>query len=107
MRIFEPNTFISSEKDAWKILSLLGPSTFTENTPINEDTLRKLFSESKYAFFIDSEVRILSSANSELISESLGPLTKIPILEAVDRFGIDNLEQAREKGYIMLKLIHG
>ncbi len=102
---FEPSDYVLEPSMLWKLSDLLGdehvlPALRAEGK-VTGEIIKKLFAASEFAFFVDEKKRILSSAKSEKIENSVGPMQQKSILEALG-YGIDSLIKAREKGYVML-----
>lgn len=100
----KPSKYLIDSRDFWKIKSLIGTPFLinyvnNESKVLNEDSIEKLFEESHIRFFMDKRKNILSSSESELLETGFGKLIELPPLEALRLFGIDKLEEAKEKGY--------
>lgn len=69
------------------------------NYLLSEKFIVKLFDENKKSFYQDKSKKYLFSYTSPLFRKSFGKLSMISGLEALENFGIDQLEEAIEKGY--------
>lgn len=101
--IFEKNEYISSEKDAWKIIYIINNEKIFEDTlqefnfSINKNFIESLFQKSDQYFYIDkfshkiSTNRILSTAYYEEIS----------LYQLLKYLNINEIESLIEKGSII------
>lgn len=107
--IIKPSKYIIDSEDFWILRALIGSENikqFLENentTVIDEESIKKMFEQSTFKFFIDKHKSILSASNNQLIASKLGDLTELSIGEALNIFGIEKLEETREKGFTIIK----
>jgi len=101
----KPSKFIIDSDDFWLLRALIGSENILKfmkdesTTVIDEGNIQRMFEQSTFKFFIDRKKSILSASNNQLIASKLGELTELPIADAVDIFGIEKLEDTREKGF--------
>jgi hypothetical protein len=102
-----PSRYLIDNEDFWKIKSIVGTTNlykFAKKQKVfNEKSIEKLFTEMEDLFFIDSRKNILSSFEGEILNAGFGKMQKISSIEALQAFGIDKLEEAKEKGYTEIK----
>lgn len=101
---FEPNEYITSAKDIWLLESLFGKKDFKifmirNQGYISTKAIEQLFEKSKIVFYVDSTHKILSSAKSQFLESQIGSLSELSIFDALKEFGLNKLEEAKEKSY--------
>lgn len=105
----KPSKFIIDSEDFWLLRALMGSENIIKflneekTSVIDEGSIQKMFEQSTFKFFIDKHKSILSASNNQLVASKLGNLTELSIAEAVNIFGIEKLEEAREKGFTTIK----
>ena len=105
----KPSKFIIDSEDFWLLRALIGSEnivkflTEEKTSVLEEDSIQKMFEQSTFKFFIDKHKSILSASNNQLVASKLGDLTELSIAEAANIFGIEKLEEAREKGFTTIK----
>jgi hypothetical protein len=102
--IIKPSHYLIDSDDFWKIKSLLGDEMLINyltkiSNEFTETSIEKLFADSKRSYFIDAGKNILSSSKSELLQSGYGELIQLTPLDALKMFGVDKLEEAKERGY--------
>lgn len=102
-----PSRYLIDHEEFWKIKSIVGASnlySFAKKINVfDENSIETLFKEMMDLFFIDSKKNILSSFESEILNAGYGKMQKISAIEALQAFGIDKLEEAKEKGYTEIR----
>lgn len=87
------------KKPIWKFIAVFGKKyvecAITENKTIDEF----LDNAPGWEFYTNADKTFCISANNELTRSSFGELTELTMKEAYNLFGIDILEEAREKQY--------
>jgi len=105
----KPSKFIIDSEDFWLLRALIGSENIVKFlneekiSVLEEGSIQKMFEQSTFKFFIDKHKSILSASNNQLVASKLGDLTELSIAEAVSIFGIEKLEEAREKGFTTIK----
>jgi hypothetical protein len=104
----KPSRYLIDSDDFWKIKSIVGVEYLFnyvkhKNNTFDEESIEKLFDEYKDLFYIDSNKNILSSFETDLLKAGFGKLQQLTAIEALQAFGIDKLEEAKEKGYTEIK----
>ena len=99
------SSYITSSKDIWMLESLFGEETvieklFDSQKIISDTFIKELFQNSQLKFFINTVRSILSSSNSELMENQFIGLKEIDVEEFINNFSIQQLEEAKEKGYV-------
>jgi hypothetical protein len=95
--------------DFWMLRSLIGSDNILSflkemnSTVIDEDSILNMFEKSNFKFFIDKKNSILSASNNQLVASKLGELDELSMSDALSIFGIEKLEEAREKGFTIIK----
>ena len=72
------------------------------NRVIDTSFVKDLLKENHLVFYLNSNKTFLLANNSELFQNDFGKLTKINGIAAFKQFGIEKLEEAKEKGYVRL-----
>ena len=107
--LIKPSRHIVDSDDLWILRSLIGSdnifSTLRDlnSSVIDESSILNMFENSKFKFFIDKENTILSASNNQLISEKFGELEPLSMINALNIFGIEKLEETREIGFSKIK----
>lgn len=105
----KPSKHIIDSEDFWILKSLIGTENILSalkeknSNIVDEDTILLMFEKSKYNFFIDKHKSILSASNNQLISEKFGELKSLSMIDALNIFGIEKLEETKERGYSKIK----
>lgn len=107
--IIRPSKHVIDADDFWLLRALIGSESIIEELKkqdtnvIDETSIQKMFEHSPFKFFMDKTKSILSASNNQLVASKLGELQELPMIEALNTFGIDKLEEAREKGFTKIK----
>ncbi|WP_004472033.1 hypothetical protein [Leptospira santarosai] len=102
-----PSKYVVDSAEFWKLKSVFGYDSIksiikeTENT-IDENSINMMADRSTYKYYIDEKKKILSSLNLPSLIEHFGQLRELSMREAFV-FGLDKLEEAKEKGYTRIK----
>lgn len=104
---FFSSEYLGTSGEFWKLEFLLGTKEIYEvlkmERLLNKSKIKQLFLKSSFKFFVDSKYNILSSSNSELLCSEFGDLIELSLFDSSEAFGINNLVEAKEKGYLELK----
>lgn len=105
---FQPNKYMTDFEDFWKIYVFIGDpklekALIKNKFTVNEKFIKSLFKTTKKQFYINENKTILFACNHENYIKQFGNLNHINTLEALDMFGLNVLEQTREKGYVRVK----
>jgi hypothetical protein len=107
--LIKPSRHIVDSDDFWMLRSLIGSDNILSflkemnSTVIDEDSILNMFEKSNFKFFIDKKNSILSASNNQLVASKLGELDELSMSDALSIFGIEKLEEAREKGFTIIK----
>jgi len=107
--IIKPSKHIVDSEDFWVLKSLIGADNILSvlkemnSNTVDEGTIQFMFEKSRYNFFIDNHKSILSASNNQLINEKFGELKALSMIDALNIFGIEKLEETKEKGYSKIK----
>jgi len=107
--LIKPSRHIVDSHDFWLLKSLIGSENILSvleeirSKVINEESIQMMFEKSKFKFFIDKRNSILSASNNQLVASKLGELDELSMSVALSIFGIEKLEEAREKGFTIIK----
>lgn len=102
---FVPSKYMNSFEDFWRIRALIGSDDILnflkkENIQIlNEENIIKILKDSKYKFYTDKNENVLSASDNELMRKRFGKLIELSIFDAIEKYGIELVENTREKGY--------
>ena len=90
----------------WQLESLLGVEQLTKTAQkhrcIGSQTIEDLFQQASFTFYADTNEAYLFSHNNELYEADFGPLHEINSLDALKKFGLQVLENTKEKGFVRL-----
>jgi len=91
--------YVKSEGDVWKIRVFF--ETISDDLyPILSDTVVEvIFSIASFCFYLDQRGSYLFIQTSKELESQIGELTPISALDALKRFGLDVLEEVKEKSY--------
>lgn len=107
--IIKPSKHVIDADDFWLLRALIGSEHIVQELKkqdtnvIDELSIQKMFEQSAFKFYIDKGKSILSASNNQLVATKLGELKELHMIEALNTFGIDKLEEAREKGFTTIK----
>lgn len=102
------NDYVTSEKDIWMFESLFGEEELIQDLLKSEKILNNflvesLFKNSQLKFFTNKDKTILTSVNSELLETYFDKLTEVDYKFCLEKFSIQQLEEAKERGHIKIK----
>lgn len=89
-----------SPKDSFYIQSLFGIKIDT--IFLSQAFIQNLFKNADFEFYLNEMETHLFSQNNELLSHDFGVLKPISALQAWTKYGLEPLENAKEKVYIKL-----
>lgn len=104
----EQNRFLKEPKQFWLLISLFGEEYIAKKANrqkrlvIDDQNIMKFFEEAEFKFYVDKGGKFLFSNRNELFEMDFGELDELTALEALKKFGLENLENAKEKGYIKI-----
>jgi len=107
--LIKPSRYIIDSQDFWLLRALIGSDNILsilkeiQSNIIDEISIHLMFEKSSFKFFIDKQNSILSASNNQLVASKLGELDELTMSEALSIFGIEKLEEAREKGFTTIK----
>lgn len=103
---FVPNLYVSNYTEIWLLESVLGLSivrnTLRENHVLDADFVEQLFRQSPHSFYLNQAETWLFADYGDLNEAEGGPLKQITAFDALQRYGLKLLEEAKEKQYVRL-----
>jgi hypothetical protein len=104
IKFLKNDNYIESIKELWMLESLFGKIEVRKfiienNREISKTIIEKLFQKYPLTFYIDDKKSILASTNSELLAIHYGKFSEISGSDALKYFKIQEIEEAKEKGY--------
>ena len=103
---FKPNKYVSKYEDIWQLESILGAEVIRKklqrNHTLDARFVEQLFRQSPYLFYINQPETYLFSDYGDLDESDGGPLKQLTALDALQRYGLNLLEQSKEKQYVRL-----
>ena len=101
-RSISPNVrvYITKPEDAWLITSFFNIKI--DYKFLKDSLVENLFENADFNFFLNQHNDYLFIATSELIEHNFGKLHPISAIEALKKFGLKRLEDAKEKSFIQV-----
>lgn len=104
---FYPSNYLSDFANFWQLEAIVGndiiESTLVEYAgELSESSIQAMINKANRSYYLDANKRFLFSYTSELFEADFGPLTPINGLSALEIYGLQVLEVAREKSYVKL-----
>lgn len=103
---FVPNQFVSNYTEIWLLESILGSvvvrDRLREEPILDAAFVEQLFHHSPYSFYLNQAESYLFSDYDELDEAEGGPLKQLTAFNALQRYGLKILEEAKEKQYVRL-----
>ena len=101
-RSTSPNVrvYITKPEDAWLITSFFNIKI--DYKFLKDSLVENLFENADFNFFLNQRNDYLFIATSELIEHDFGKLHPISAIEALKKFGLKRLEDAKEKSFIQI-----
>lgn len=104
--IFVPNQYVPNYSEIWLLEAVLGSTIVRDRLreePILDATfVELLFRQSPYSFYLNQAETYLFSGYDELSGAEGGPLKQLTAFDALQRYGLKLLEEAKEKQYVRL-----
>jgi hypothetical protein len=95
-----PST-VRSKPSTWFIQSLFGVKI--DNEFLSMPFIENLFQNADFEFYLNENKTHLFSQKTELLEHDFGKLTTISAFDAWQYYGMEVLEQAKEKMYVKIK----
>ena len=101
-RSVSPNVrvYITKPEDSWLITSFFNIKI--DYKFLKDSLVENLFENADFNFFLNQHNDYLFIATSELIEHDFGKLHPISAIEALKKFGLKRLEDAKEKSFIQI-----
>lgn len=92
-------SYIKAKGEVWKIRAFFGDITDDYYPKLSNEFVELLFANADFCFYLDKTERYLFLQISNDLEEEIGKLTPITALDALKRFGLDVLNEVKEKSY--------
>lgn len=94
------HNYVTKPEDAWLITSFFNVKI--DYKFLKDSLVENLFENANFIFFLNQNNDYLFIDTSELIEHDFGKLHPISAIEALKKFGLKRLEDAKEKSYIRI-----
>ncbi len=95
--------YLETHKDLWWLEALVGSQIvmhhLKEGKHLDDQFIEEMIEKGREMFYLNERQDILFSTNNELIEFDFGKLVSLKPLEALQRFGLQKMEEASEKLY--------
>ena len=92
--------YVTKPEDAWLITSFFNIKI--DYKFLKDSLVENLFENADFNFFLNQRNDYLFIATSELIEYDFGKLHPISAIEALKKFGLKRLEDAKEKSFVQI-----
>lgn len=101
-----PGKYLTQYNQFWFLESLLGSDIIKKALKrrgvVDDQLIERLFSKDKHLYYLNQNRSYLLATSNELLEFDFGTLIPITALEALQQFGLEKMEEAKEKLYVRL-----